>query len=59
MHPVVIFANAGDCDEAIHKALEQWRVRGDWYAISMQEACHEICRALAKLDAAHREMLQA
>ena len=45
VEPVVIFAEAGDYQDVVHKALEQWKVSGDWFVISLSEACNAICVA--------------
>ena len=44
--PVVIFRGAGEYDSVVRKTIEQWKVFGDWYEMTLDDACWVICRTL-------------
>ena len=48
MEPVIIFCGAGDCASLVHLAIESKRVAGDWFAVSLKEACDAVCVVLAE-----------
>ena len=47
----------GVYEDAVHEALEEWKLFGNWHSVSLEEACRVICRTLA--DSSHREMRHA
>ena len=48
VEPVAIFCGAGDCVSLVHLAIESKRVAGDWFAVSLKEACNAVCVVLAE-----------
>ena len=48
VEPVAIFCGAGDCVSLVHLAIESKRVAGDWFAVSLKEACGAVCTVLAE-----------
>ena len=46
VEPVVIFRGAGECDSVVRKTIEQWKVFGDWYEMTLDDACWVISRTL-------------
>ena len=48
VEPVAIFCGAGDCVSLVHLAIESKRVEGDWFGVSLKEACDAVCKVLAE-----------
>ena len=48
VEPVATFCAAGDCVSLVHLAIESKRVAGDWFAVSLKEACGAVCKVLAE-----------
>ena len=46
VRPLAIYCDAGDYVSLVHAALQTKRLAGDWFAISLSEACKTICRVL-------------
>ena len=46
VRPLAIFCDAGECASLVHAELESRRLAGDWFTISLSEACKTICRVL-------------
>ena len=46
VRPLAIFCDAGECVSLVHAELESRRLAGDWFTISLSEACKTICRVL-------------
>ena len=60
VEPVVIFCGAGEHDRVVYKALEQWKVFGGWYEMTLDDAYRVICRTLrAGLQSGPTPVLQA
>jgi hypothetical protein len=49
VEPVVIFCGAGKSDRVVYKALEQWKIFGGWYEMTLDDACRVICRTLSRV----------
>ena len=47
VRPLVIFCDAGECVSLVHAELESRRLAGDWFAVSLREACDTVSRVLA------------
>ena len=45
--PLAIFCGAGEYVSLVHAALESKRLAGDWFAVSLREACDTVSRVLA------------
>ena len=48
VRPLAIFCGAGDCVSLVHLAIESKRVAGDWFAVSLKDACNAACTVLAE-----------
>ena len=46
VRPLAIFCDAGECVSLVHAAFESKRLAGDWFTVSLSEACKTICRVL-------------
>ena len=46
VRPLAIFCDAGECASLVHAELESRRLAGDWFTISLSEACKTLCRVL-------------
>ena len=47
VRPLAIFCNAGEHVSQVHAALESKRLAGDWFTVSLEDACDAVCIALA------------
>ena len=47
VRPLAIFCDAGECVSLVHAELESRRLAGDWFAVSLREACDAVSRVLA------------
>ena len=48
VRPLAIFCDAGECVSLVHAELESKRLAGDWFAVSLREACDTVSRVLAE-----------
>ena len=48
VRPLAIFCDAGECVSLVHAELESRRLAGDWFAVSLREACDTVSRVLAE-----------
>ena len=48
VRPLAIFCDAGDCVSLVHAELESRRLAGEWFAVSLREACDTVSRVLAE-----------
>ena len=47
VRPVAIFCYVGEYVSLVHAELESRRLAGDWFAVSLREACDTVTRVLA------------
>ena len=45
---VIIFCGAGEYVSLVHLATDSKRVAGDWFAVSLKDACNAVCAVLAE-----------
>ena len=48
VRPLAIFCGAGECVSLVHAAFESKRLAGDWFVVSLPEACDTVSRVLAE-----------
>ena len=48
VRPVAIFCYVGENVSLVHEALESKRLAGDWFVVSLREACDTVSRVLAE-----------
>ena len=48
VRPVAIFCYVGEYVSLVHAALESKGLAGDWFAVSLREACDAVSRVLAE-----------